>query len=133
MLTNVADMLWFRVVLGVFFGVPVTAIGFIGALFGAIYLYAGVREGNAWALGLGLVAVLGLLGIVGAWWRVLKPVAAMVARERLVVRMLLASGVAASLFLGALAVQADEALLVVPFALIAVGGMALVIATPTAL
>ena len=116
-----------------FFGVPVTAIGFIGALFGAIYLYAGVREGNAWALGLGLVAVLGLLGIVGAWWRVLKPVAAMVARERLVVRMLLASGVAASLFLGALAVQADEALLVVPFALIAVGGMALVIATPTAL
>lgn len=133
MLTNVADMLWFRVLLGVFFGVPVTALAFIGAIFGAIYLYAGVREGHAWAVGLGLVAVLGLLGVVGAWWRVLKRVTAMVERERHVVRTLLASGVAASLFLGAWAVQADEALVAVPFALIAVGGIALVIATPSAL
>lgn len=126
-------MLWFRVVLGVFLGVPVTALALIGSIYGAIYLYAGVREGDAWALGLGLVAVLGLLGIVGAWWRVLKRVAAMVKRERLVVRALLASGVAASLFLGAWAAQAGEAIVAVPFALIAVGGIALVIATPTAL
>ena len=132
-MANVVDILWFRVMVGVFFGLPVTASAFIGAIYGAIFLYAGVREGDAWTLGLGLVAVLGLLGIIGAWWRILKRVAAMVQRERIVVRMLLVSGIAASLLLGAWAVQADEALFVVPFAFITVGGIALVIATPAAL
>lgn len=133
MLVDVIDRPWVRVALGAFIGVPITAAALIGAIYGAVFLVGGVRDSEFWAIGLGLVATLGVLGIAGAWRRILKRHAAMPHRERVVVRGLLLSGIAASIVLGGWAVQADWVAAGLSFALLTIGGVALVLATPVAL
>lgn len=133
MLADVIDRPWVRVGLGVFIGVPITAAALIGAIYGAVFFVGGVRDREFWAVGLGLVATLGVLGIAGAWRRILKRHTAMPHRERVVVRGLLLSGIAASIVLGGWAVQADWVAAALSFALLTIGGVALVLATPVAL
>jgi hypothetical protein len=133
MLSGALDRPWLRIAVGVFLGIPLTAAALFGAIFGTIFFVHGLQDGEFWAIGLGLVAALGALGIAGAWWRLLRRHTAMSRRESIVVRVLLFSGIVSSIVLGAWAVQGEWAAAALLFGLLAIGGVALVLATPVAL
>lgn len=134
MIERALDNRWLRIVLGAAIGIPFTAAALVGSIYGVIFLVGGLRGGEFFPTGVGLAAALGMLGVVGAWRRLLKPQSAMSHRERMVVRFLLFSGIASSTALaGVSLVYAEWPAIAFLFALIAAGGVALVLATPTTL
>ena len=131
MIERALDNRWFRLVFGAAVGVPFTAAALIGSVYGAIFLVGGVSQGQFHLVGLGLIAVFGVLGVVGAWRRLLKQHSAMSPRERLVVRLLLFSGVASgALLAGISALYAQWVNAAVFFAVVAAGGVIFVLGTP---
>lgn len=123
-----------RIILGTAFGLPITALILVASIWGLIAGYGALLAGEILYSGIGVITVLGLLGISGAWRRVLKTHEAMTARERLIVRRFLACGVIASIALALLAfVYIESTLLALFLVLLALGGGFFVLATPTAL
>ena len=112
-------------------GVPVTAAGLIGAIYIPFFLIGGL-QGNLFVLGLGALGVLGLLGLVGAWTRVLRRHDLMSKKVSLVVRVLLACGVASAAALGVWALLGGWMVAALGFWGIAVGGLVLIWGTPVA-
>ena len=122
-----------RIVLGTAIGLPLTAAALVCAIYGIAFFFGGLSSGNYLIAGLGPVTIFGLLGIAGAWRRLLKPHASMNSRERKIVRVLLLAGVAASVILAIVSLASIESsLLVLFFAALTCGGIIFVLATPNA-
>ena len=69
-----------RITLGTAIGLPLTAAARVCAMYGVLLFFGGLSSGNYLIAGLGPVTVFGLLGIAGAWRRLLKPHASMSSR-----------------------------------------------------
>jgi hypothetical protein len=133
MLERALDNRLLRIVVGTAIGLPITAAAVMGAIYGVIFLVGGVLKRELWAVGLGLVAVLGVMGLFGAWRRLLKTHAEMSPHERLVVRRLLGCGIVASAALAATTLYSDFPAGGIFFGVLVLGGIAFVRATPVAL
>lgn len=122
-----------RITLGTAIGLPLTAAALVCAMYGVMLFFGGLSSGSYLIAGLGPVTVFGLLGIAGAWRRLLKPHASMNSRERKIVRSLLLAGVAASVILAIVSLVSTESyLLVLFFTALTGGGLTFVLATPNA-
>jgi hypothetical protein len=86
-----------RTVLGVLVGFPLSLVTLFAAPYGLLLGYGGVAEGNPQLFFLGLMTVLGLIAIYGAWYRLLVPHAEMVAAQVRRIRFCLYCGVISSL------------------------------------
>lgn len=122
-----------RVALGTAIGLPLTAAALVCAMYGIAFFFGGISSGDYLIAGFGPITIFGLLGIAGAWRRLLRPHASMSSRERKIVRFLLLAGVAASGILAIVSLASIESyLLVLFFAALTCGGLIFFLATPNA-
>ena len=87
---SLIDRIWFKVLFGLFLGLPATAVlgimsyaGFVGGLFLLFTASQPGASGLAAAVGLALFGLAGLLGIAGGWMRLCIPSAKFAASRKL--------------------------------------------------
>jgi hypothetical protein len=131
MLAKTLDRTLYRVIVGVAFGVPLTALTLLGCFFGFVYGIEGLRRGDLLFLALGAITLLGVLGFAGAWTRILRTHQSMSRGQRITVRYLLSAGVVASLSLAGLSFTWSP-YTGLAFIVLAFGGITFILATPLA-
>jgi type III secretory pathway component EscS len=140
---RIVDLWWFRLIL-IAIGVPITLVALVGAVYGVFLTMGSVQHGLTFGFALGLMALFGLLGVVGAWLRLSIGYREMSQRLRQFTRVLLLCGVAsiggmgltaAFVFAGGMGMgtaYTAAAVAVLISALLAATGLLLIRATPLA-
>ncbi|WP_198263188.1 hypothetical protein [sulfur-oxidizing endosymbiont of Gigantopelta aegis] len=62
-----------RLIIGIFVAAPFTATALLFGLYGIMFGIAGITSKHPFASLFGLLTALGLIGVAGAWRRLLKP------------------------------------------------------------
>jgi hypothetical protein len=132
-LAELLDRFPVRVLLAFTVGVPVTVVALVFGFLGLVTGLGGLTTGTAKLQFLGntLATILGLLGIAGAWFRLLAPHTAFGPNRRRVVVVLLCSGIASALLIAAYAVSLGATLAAGGALAVAALGLAFVAATPS--
>lgn len=122
-----------RFTIGAVFGVPVTVLALLGAIYGSVFGLVWLENRDPLFLSFAATGALGVLGVCGAWLRLLTPHTAMSSSRRLAVRALLFAGVISSAYAAAQLLISAEMLLGALFVFLCLGGVMLVLGTPYAL
>ena len=88
-----------RITIGVFIAAPFTAGALMFGLYGIMFGIGGITSKNPGAFLLGLITISGLVGVAGAWRRLLKPTNDTSNKEQNKIRTMLFYGLASSLAL----------------------------------
>lgn len=80
-------------------GVLITLAALFGSIYGLVLGYAGITKGQPWLIILGIVTILALLGIIGAWLRYSNNLSTMSQTKRTNTRFFLICGIVASIYL----------------------------------
>jgi hypothetical protein len=129
-LPNVIDRPLVRLALGVLVGFPLSVVAVFAVPHGLVMGYGGILEGSPLLIFVGLVTVLGVIAIYGAWYRLLVPHAEMVVAQVRRIRFCLYCGVISSLGLAGWAGYAIEFALSGVLGLFAIIGVVLLKGTP---
>lgn len=130
MLPKLIDRPVVRLILGVLVGFPLSLVAVFAVPHGLVLGYGGVVELDPLLAFAGLMTVLGVIAIYGAWYRLLVPHAEMVAAQARRVRFCLYCGVVSSLGLAGWAGYETEFALSGALGFFAVIGVVLVKSTP---
>jgi hypothetical protein len=130
MLPNIIDRPLVRIALGALLGIPLSVVAVIAMPHGLALGYGGVVEREPLLIFVGLMTVLGIVAIYGAWHRLLVPHVKMVAAQARHVRFCLYCGIISSLGLAGWAGYETEIALSCALALPAAIGIVLVKVTP---
>jgi hypothetical protein len=130
MLSNAIDRPVVRLVLGVLIGFPLSVVALFAAPHGLILGYAGVAEGSPLLIFAGLMTVLGVIAIFGAWYRLFVPHVEMGIAQARGIRFCLYCGVISSFGLAAWAGYERQFLLASALGLFVIAGVVLVKGTP---
>ena len=130
MLAELIDYRLLRLALGALVGFPLSIIAVFAAPQGLVLGYWGIVEGNLLSAFLGLMTMLGVVSIFGAWYRLLVPHANMAAIQARRVRFCLYCGVISSLGLAALAGHDALFGLSAAVSLLGIAGVILILGTP---
>ena len=130
MLPKLIDRLLVRLILGVLVGFPLSVVAVFAVPHGLVLGYGGIVEREPLGAFSGLMTVLGVIAIVGAWYRLLVPHAEMGATQARRIRFCLWCGVASSLGLAAWAGYETELTLSGVLGLFAVIGGVLIKGPP---
>lgn len=85
-----------RIIIGLFIAIPFTGGAVMFGLYGILMGIGGIAEMNILLILLGLITILGLLGVSGAWRRLLKPTTEINIKENKKIRVMLFCGFASS-------------------------------------
>lgn len=129
-LPNLVDRPLVRIALGVLVGFPLSVVALFAIPHGLVLGYGGVVEREPLAIFVGLMTILGIVAICGAWYRLLVPHSEMVAAQARRVRFCLYCGVISSLGLAVWAGYETEIAFSCVLALPAAIGVVLVKGTP---
>lgn len=99
MIANQLDRPVVRFALGTFIGLPISAATVIGSLYSVIFLYGGIIQADLRVATLGAGGILGTVGVLGAWRRLLKRSTEMSEGDRKTARLMLKCGVIGALVL----------------------------------
>lgn len=88
-----------RIIIGLFIAAPFTAGAIIFGFYGILFGIGGITGQNPQAFFLGLITISGLVGVSGAWRRLLKPTSERMNKEQNKIRVMLFFGLASSLAL----------------------------------
>jgi len=120
-----------RIIVGITIGLPITPLALMYGIHGLLIGFQGLVEGDYLFLLIGVLAVTGLIGIIGAWWRLFRSTEKMKTKERKVVRIMLFCGVISCLGLAAWALFLDlTPKILLLFVLPALAGAVFVSSTP---
>ena len=110
-----------RITIGIFVAAPFTAIALLFGLYGIIFGIAGITSNHSFASLFGLLTILGLIGVAGAWRRLLKPTNKNNSKEQDKIRTMLFCGLASSLAFFAVSFyynQTEAILILLPITMI---------------
>ncbi len=125
------DKLSLRIFIGAIFGVPLTAISLVAGIYGLVFGYAGLVGGGVWLIIIGVVTITGLIGICGAWRRLLKTSNLMTKRERKIIRNMLFCGFLSSFVITAWLLYVDGiSELSLILIILSLGGVVFILGTP---
>jgi hypothetical protein len=120
-----------RLVLGTAIGLPLTAAALVAAVEAAVLSIGALQRAEYLIAGLGPLAILGLLGIAGAWRRLLRTNERMTYSERRFIRVFLYAGTVSSITLVLVSIfYFDSMLLSLLFVVLGCGGVIFILATP---
>ena len=120
-----------RIMIGLFVGIPFTAISIPSALYGLLFGVAGLLFSGSIIFALiGFTAITGLIGISGAWRRLLKSSDILCQEERLLIRKMLFSGLISSLILSTSALYFNYLETILLFTLLLFINLFFIYATP---
>ena len=124
MIVDILDNKRFRVIFALFIGVPLTFLYLIALPSGLMMGIVGLRELEAPTLAMGIAAILGSFGIIGAWLRLIKRWDEFSTKQLILIRALLICGVAATLIILILTIWAETFLRFgLPSLVLLVGGI----------
>jgi len=123
MIRETLDNKNFRIAFAVLVGIPATFVYFVAAIYGFVLVIASFHNFQLFPASLGVATLLGTLGIVGAWLRLIKRRDNLGARELKFTRASLACGVIASIILLANAILAGSLIFGVPLAILTLVGV----------
>jgi len=109
-----------RIAIGIFVAVPFTAVALLFGLYGIIFGISGIATINPFASLFALLTALGLIGIAGAWRRLLKSTNKNNSKEQNKIRTMLFCGLASTLAFFAVSFyfnQTKAILLLLPIAI----------------
>lgn len=130
-ITLVLDKPITRLVIGIFWGVPVTLLLVPLTIYGVIFGFNGLVNGVASGLELLAITAMGVAGVVAGWHRILKRHSQMTRNTRINLRRSLILGVISSGFIGILALYfIDMRIFSLFFIFSAAFGLLLISGTP---
>lgn len=129
-LPKVIDRPLVRVTLGVLIGVPFSVVAVFAVPHGVVLGYSGIVEGDPLLISVGLVTVLGVMAIYGAWYRLLVPHTEMLLAQARRIRFCLYCGVTSSSGLAGWAGYEAEFALSATLGLFTIIGVVLIKGTP---
>ena len=133
MITAILDNRNFRIVFALLVGAPASFLYLILALHIFVLAPSLIHDFNLYIALFLLSAILGLFGIAGAWWRLLKRSDKQSRIEKYLLRKSLVSGIVASLILVFTSVESREIELVILTLIITFGGVLFYVGTPNSL
>jgi len=120
-----------RIMIGLFVGIPFTAISIPLGLYGLLFGISGLFFNGSIIFALiGFTAITGLIGISGAWRRLLKSSDIICQKERLLIRKMLFSGLTSTLILFTLVLYFNYLEAIFPFTLLLLINLFFIYATP---
>lgn len=107
MIRDALDNRKFRILFGLFVGFPATLLLLVLSVYGYIFGIIAIREQDLLSAAFAFSTLLGTAGVVGAWIRLLKRSDRISASLRLLIRILLLCGIAASAVLLVITIWAE--------------------------
>ncbi len=111
MIRDTLDNKVFRIVFGIFIGIPLTLYFLVILPSGLIMGVAGLRDFDVPTLFMGVAAILGSFGVMGAWLRLTKAIDKFSQSQISLLRLLLGCGIVSTVILVALTFWANTFLL----------------------
>jgi hypothetical protein len=130
MLIRVIDHPLVRLALGLLVGLPLSVVALFAAPHGLILGYGGGVECSVLFLFVGVLTVLGVVAIIGAWYRLFVRSTDVSCAEAQAIRFCLASGIISSVGLATIAAYDAEVILSVTLSLFALVALVLIKGTP---
>jgi len=125
---RILNNLYARIIISLLVGIPLSAIALIGGAHGLVLGIAGIKDLH---FGLALIGIVTIIGIIGAWRRLLEPTDSMASSKQNNIRLMLILGLAASLSLTVWSVIVDGiSIIAVSLLTLSTGGFVFVLATP---
>lgn len=88
-----------RIIIGVFIATPFTLAAIMFGLYGIMMGISGVVEKSPILFLMGLISISGLIGVLGAWRRLIKPTTELIDKDQNKIRTMLFFGLASTLAL----------------------------------
>lgn len=124
MIRDTLDNKTFRIIFALFAGIPLTLLFLVALPSGLIMGIVGLRDFETATLSMGIAAILGALGMIGAWMRIAKRIDNCSPGQMIFTRILLACGITASAILLLLTIWADTFLAFgLPMMVLLIGGI----------
>ena len=111
MIRDILDNKAFRILFGIFVGIPLTLLLMVVLPSGLIIGVTGMRDLDLPSLSTGLAAIFGAFGVMGAWLRLTKKIDHFSQTQIMYLRLLLSGGITSTLILVALTIWADTFLM----------------------
>ncbi len=106
MIRDILDNKAFRILFGMFIGIPSTLAFLIVLPSGLIMGVTGIRDFDVPTLSMGIASIFGAFGVMGAWLRLTKEIDQFSQNQITYLRLLLSGGITATVILLALTIWA---------------------------
>ena len=128
---NILNNIFVRIIAGLIVGIPLSALVLVTGAHGLLIGYAGVINSEFWLILVGIITITGIIGIIGAWRRLIDSTYSMSVPYNNKTRTMLFFGVFTSVALTVWTIVIDGVSEIASLLIIlSIGGVIFIIATP---